>query len=121
MTLDIFRMRGRSKLAVALLLIASALALSVGVCTFKSHMLNSAFDAVQMGETEAAVVGRVGAPSSMREKSGKLFTRYASLPCVGQCVERIWFENRMSLDTEAWSVELDKNGRVVKKSKWVSP
>lgn len=50
-----------------------------------------------------------------------LFARYASQPCGGDCAERLWFENRLSLDTEAWSVELDKSGRVIKKSRWISP
>jgi hypothetical protein len=40
---------------------------------------------------------------------------------MGACVERLWFENRLGLDIEAWSIELDRGSRVVHKAHWVSP
>lgn len=121
MTEAIVRMRGRRVLTVVLLVIGAAVASSIGMCSFKSHSRNSAFDAVQVGDTEATVIARFATQPSVRESPGALFARYASQPCGGVCAERLWFENRLSLDTEAWSVELDKNGRVIKKSRWVSP
>ncbi|GJI96559.1 hypothetical protein RugamoR57_32770 [Duganella caerulea] len=117
----VIRMRGRSALSVILLIISAAIVASVGLCAFKSHSRNAAFDAVRVGDTEAAVIARFGAQPSVREKAGALFARYASQPCDGSCVERLWFENSLSLDTEAWSVALDKDRRVVGKSRWVSP
>lgn len=113
--------KGRGVFIVALLVIGAAVAGSIGVCSYKSYVRNSAFDAVQVGDTEASVVARFGTQPSVREKPGALFSRYASQPCGGECTERLWFENRLSLDTEAWSVELDKNHRVIKKSRWLSP
>ncbi|WP_141758613.1 hypothetical protein [Duganella sp. HH105] len=99
----------------------TAVLLVVGACSFTSHSRNSAFAAVQVGDTEAAVIARFGTQPSVRERPGILFARYASQPCGGQCAERLWFENRLSLDTEAWSVELDKNGRTINKLRWISP
>ncbi|WP_228893676.1 hypothetical protein [Pseudoduganella aquatica] len=113
--------KGKSVLTVVLLLIGVAVAGSIGACSYKSRVRNSAFDAVQVGDTEASVIARFGTQPSVREKPGALFARYASQPCGGECAERLWFENRLSLDTEAWSVELDKNSHVIKKSRWVSP
>lgn len=108
-------------LTVVLLVIGAAVAASIGSCSFKSHARNSAFDAVQVGDTEATVIARFGTQPSVRERPGELFARYASQPCGGECAERLWFENRLSFDTEAWSVELDRSSRVIKKSRWASP
>lgn len=113
--------KGRGVLTVALVVLVAAVAGTVGACSYKSHVRNSAFDAVRVGDTEASVIARFGTQPSVREKSGELFSRYASQPCGGDCAERLWFENRLSLDTEAWSVELDQGSRVIKKSRWVSP
>lgn len=114
-------MRVKSVLAIAVFVAGAIIAASIGACMFKSHSRNSAFDAVQVGDEEAAVVVRFGTQPSVRELPGNLFARYASRPCSGECVERLWFENSLSLDTEAWSVELNKDRRVIKKSRWVSP
>lgn len=107
-------------LTAALVVVAVAVIAGIGACSYKSHLGNSAFEAVQPGDTEASVISRFGMPPSVREKPDALFSRYASQPCRGDCAERLWFENRFSLDTEAWSVELDQNRRVIKKSRWVS-
>lgn len=113
--------RGRRVLSIVLLVMGASVAASIGACSIKSHMRNAAFDAVQVGDTEAAVIARFGTQPDIREIPGTLFRRYASQPCDGECVQRLWFENRLSLDTEAWSVELDKSSRVIRKSRWVSP
>ena len=93
----------------------------IGSCAFVSHNRSNAFESVQPGASELVVVNLFGVQPSVREKAGVLFPRYASVPCVVPCAERLWFENRLSLDTEAWSVELDKGGLVIKKSRWNSP
>jgi hypothetical protein len=108
-------------LTAALLAIGGAVVAGMGACSVTSHLRNSAFDAVQVGDTEADVIARFGTQPSVRERPGALFSRYASQPCGGECSERLWFENRFSLDTEAWSVELDKSSRVIRKSRWASP
>lgn len=118
---EIVRMRGRRVMTIVLLAFGAVIAALIGACSFTSHSRNTAFDAVQVGDTETAVITHFGTQPSVREKPGALFTRYASRPCSGECVERLWFENRLSFDMEAWSVELDKNSIVVKKSRWVSP
>lgn len=114
-------LRMKNGMLTAALVVAAAFTAGIGACSYKSHLRNSAFDAVQPGDTEASVISRFGMPPSVREKPDVLFSRYASQPCRGDCAERLWFENRLSLDMEAWSVELDQNRRVIKKSRWVSP
>lgn len=107
--------------ATILLIIGLIITIYIGGCEFVSHAKNKAFDLVQVGDMESTVVGLFGATPIVREKPGVLFFRYATHPCSSPCTERLWFENRFSLDTEAWSVEMDQNGRVIKKSRWVSP
>ena len=107
--------------SVVVLIIGAAIAASIGFCTFVSHARNSPFEALQVGASERSVIDLFGAQPSVREKPGVLFARYASEPCAAPCVERIWFENKLSLDTEAWFIELDQDQHVVKKSRWVSP
>jgi hypothetical protein len=107
--------------AAVLLVIGALISAGIGSCTFVSHSRNGAFEAVQIGDSERRILDLFGVQPSVREKPSALFSRYASAPCEAPCVERLWFENRLSLDIEAWSVELDKDGRVIKKSHWVSP
>lgn len=110
----------KSLIAVALIAII-ALAAYIARCSFITNSRNKAFEAVQIGDTEASVIARFGAAPSVRENQGTLFARYASKPCVSPCFERLWFENRLQLDIEAWSVEIDRGAHVVDKAHWVSP
>lgn len=89
----------RSVLTVILLLIGASIASSIAAWSYKSHVRNSAFDAVQVGDTDASVIARFGTQPSVQEKPGTLFSRDASQPCGGDCAARLWFENRLSLDT----------------------
>jgi len=114
-------MRNQRVLPFVLLFSGALITTSIGGCLFKSNSRNKAYDAVQVGDAEAAVIARFGTQPSVREKPGVLFARYASQRCDGVCAERLWYENRFSLDTEAWSIELDKSRHVIKKSRWVSP
>jgi hypothetical protein len=79
-----------------------------------------AFDAVKIGDTADAVIEKFGDPS-VREGPDTKFSRYASSACTPPCVERLWFENRLLFDMEAWSVSIGSDGKVVEKRHWVSP
>jgi hypothetical protein len=111
----------KSLLAVAVIAIIAVLASYIGRCAFITGNRNKAFDAVQIGDTEANVIARFGTAPSVRERQGVLFARYASQSCMNPCVERLWFENRLAFDIEAWSVEFDRGARVVQKTHWSSP
>lgn len=91
----------------------------VGSCSFINNKRESAFNLISIGDTEDTVIDFMGAPS-YRETDEKLFSRYANRKC-NKCSERLWFENRLSFDTKAWSVEVNKIRKVVKKDSWVSP
>lgn len=92
----------------------------VSSCAYIAKTNSNGFDAIKVGDTEARVIELMGTPS-VREKPDILFSRYATEKCPSPCVERFWYENRMALDIEAWSVELDISRRVVIKSHWASP
>lgn len=112
----------RSRIFPAILLALPALlVLSVSACTLTSHALNEAFDKIEIGQTLTDVVRAFGVTPSFVESAGVGFPRYASRPCHDRCAERVWFENRLSMDMEAWSVELDGSGHVIEKTRWQSP
>ena len=95
--------------------------LYVSTCSYTSHRQATAFDTIDIGDIEKEVVGAIGVPSR-REKAGHTpFARYSSVACVDPCSERLWYENRLAFVGEAWSVELDAGGRVIRKSRWMSP
>ena len=102
--------------AIGLLLIAG-----ISTCVLRSNARDRAFDQLRLGDSEEHTIALFGVAPSVRERPEKLFGRYASTPCSGGCAERIWFENRLSLDTEAWSVEFDRSGHVIRKNRWSSP
>ena len=80
----------------------------------------TAYDAIKVGDPASFVITQFGQPS-VREEPEHPFFRYATSKCQSPCVERLWFENRLALDTEAWSVSLGSDGTVVEKYHWVSP
>ena len=92
----------------------------ITICSYVQAKRQEAFNSVNEGDTASSVVARFGTPS-VREGPEKPFSRYGASRCQSPCVERLWFENRLALDLEAWSVSLGSDGRVVKKSHWVSP
>lgn len=95
--------------------------LYVSTCSMIATVKTRGFDKVNKGNTEQQVIEALGNPS-VREKSGGVpFRRYTAYACEAPCVERFWFENRMGMDIEAWSVEFDGNGKVVSKSHLTSP
>jgi len=92
----------------------------IAACYYISNSNASAFDSIKIGDTIDTVIKKFGTPR-FREKRGVLYSRYATSPCAHPCFERIWFENRLLLIVdEAWSLEINEEGEVIKKSYWVS-
>lgn len=100
--------------------IAAAPFLYASSCAYISHSKGKAFDRINIGDTEEQVIRVAGSPS-FREQPGKLYTPYASQECQKPCVERLWFENRLSLDGEAWVIELGDSSQVIHKTYFLSP
>jgi hypothetical protein len=101
----------------------TALAISasvVGGCEIKVHHYNAAFSKTAVGDAEALVVDRFGAPS-VREDAGKPYLRYATSPCTKPCAIRLWWEMPILPGIEGWSVELGEDRNVVRTTHWVSP
>jgi hypothetical protein len=94
--------------------------LYVSSCGFLSARKNSIFSSVNVGDTQKMVIDKMGEPN-VRELPGVLYSRYASLGCQPPCAVRLWYENRLSLDTEAWSFEVNDAGGIINKTRWRSP
>lgn len=92
----------------------------VGACSFKVHHYNTAFANIAVGDTQSAVLAKMGAPS-YREPAGNSYARYTGYPCMSSCVTRLWWEWPLTPGMEAWSVELDHEGRVIRPYRWESP
>lgn len=105
-------------LALGIALVVSTV---VGAGAYVSAVSNDAFNSMNVGQSEGDVIRLFGRDPSMRQGRGVAFPTYAAESCSGSCVERLWFENRLSLDTDAWSVDLDENQKVVDKARWISP
>lgn len=99
---------------------AGILMLYFSACTYVSAKKSAAFESVNAGDPEGVVIRALGEPS-VREHPDVLFSRYASTACQEPCTERLWYENRLSFDIEAWSIELDSKRRVLDKTHWQSP
>lgn len=89
-------------------------------CAYVRIKRQASYDSVRIGDTADVVLAQFGDPS-VKEAPDKFFGRYASTKCRSPCVQRLWFENRLALDIEAWSVSLGSDGRVVEKNHWISP
>jgi hypothetical protein len=89
-------------------------------CNYLSSKGNSAFESTNLGDSREAVIARFDMPF-VAKASGVPFPRYAAKGCESPCVERLWFQNRMSFDTEAWSIDFGKQGYVIDKYHWNSP
>lgn len=92
----------------------------VGACSYIASSRSSAYDAVDVGDSKESVMAIFKAEPIVERANGEPFTRYASSRCT-ECAERLWFENRLTLDTRAWSVDIDETGTVVSKAEWTSP
>jgi hypothetical protein len=89
-------------------------------CFYVRTQYQASYNAVKIGDTADFVVALFDSPP-VYETPEEPFARYASAKCKSPCVERLWFENRLALDIEAWSISLGSDGRVVEKYHWVSP
>ena len=101
--------------------LSACLALVVGcpaAVVYVKYERQQGFELVKIGDTRASVERVMGSPSVI-EGQGEAFRRYSNGPC--DCFERLWYENRLALDIEAWSVDIGQDGRVTKKYHWVSP
>jgi hypothetical protein len=108
----------RRKIWTWLLLLSPSL--YIGSCVYFSGNLSAKFERINIGDTKSVLINVFGSPSHI-ERSDFLFSRYADKKCQNPCVERLWYENRMAMDIEAWSFEIDKDNLVTKKYHWVSP
>jgi hypothetical protein len=89
-------------------------------CSYESHRGEAAMAQVQKGDSEEKVVALFGPPNT-REHQGKGYRRYVNDACIDRCVERLWFENQLSIVDEAWFVALDNDRRVLKAAHLISP
>ncbi|CCP16918.1 hypothetical protein predicted by Glimmer/Critica [Stenotrophomonas maltophilia RA8] len=92
----------------------------VAGCSAISAWHSRALASVPVGAGKAEVLRALGQPDVV-EHAGVPFTRYASSGCSGRCAQRWWYESRLGLDTDAWSVKLDASDRVLTTSRWTSP
>lgn len=92
----------------------------VAGCSAISAWHSHALASVPVGASRAEVLRALGCPDVV-EHAGVPLARYASSGCSGRCAQRWWYENRLGLDTEAWSIELDASDRVLATSRWTSP
>lgn len=106
------------KINVALLIIVPTL--YVGGCSLKTARLQNRYDMISVGDSIDRVE-KIFGPADVKETGQKPFLRYSSNACLDACSIRLWYENRMTLDIEAWSFDIDRNGRVIGKYNWVSP
>lgn len=91
----------------------------IGGCSAISAHRSHGFESIRVGDSRASVLLAMGAPGVI-ERPPQVFMRYASTGCSA-CSERLWYENRLSLDTQAWSVEIDSGGSVIRTTRWTSP
>jgi hypothetical protein len=100
--------------------VCATLLIAVGGCSYVVTGYERAFETTADGDTLGQVLSRFGEPG-VREQPGAPFLRYATAPCNGGCSVRLWWEHPVLRGLEAWSVDLDRTGRVVHKAHWVSP
>lgn len=92
----------------------------VAGCSAISAWHSHALASVPVGASRAEVLRALGQPDVV-EHAGAPLARYASSGCGDRCVQRWWYENRLGLDTEAGSVELDASDHVLAPSRLTSP
>lgn len=94
--------------------------LYIGSCSVVSHQRERGFDQVKEGDTEQHVIRVMGEPAD-RETPSHRMVKYGAPECIAPCVQRLWYPNKLSLMGEAWSVELDGEGKVVHTAHLTSP
>jgi hypothetical protein len=92
----------------------------VSACSYRSHSVNTAFDSIQAGDTEAVVRSAMGQLLARETKGGARGVPFSN-GCKDRCAEIWWYENRLALDGESWSITFDDHHRVIDKFAWHSP
>ena len=105
---------------LVLSLLVAGVAVYVTSCSIIGSSRDKAFDSINIGDTRTQVIEKFAAPYFSEPESQK-YLRYTGVKCQSPCVVKLWFENRMSLDMEAWSVEFNGLGNVIKKTRLQSP
>ncbi|MFC3651913.1 hypothetical protein ACFONN_10200 [Dyella humi] len=90
-------------------------------CSVISRVHERDFAQVKGGDVEVQVITAMGQPSDEERAGGRSVPRYGAPQCVAPCVRRLWWFNRLSLVGEAWMIELNGQGRVVRTAYIVSP
>ncbi|WP_132142389.1 hypothetical protein [Luteibacter rhizovicinus] len=103
-----------------MILLALTAAAAVGACAWISRQGNAAYTEIHTGDEKRQVTERFNMPFSV-QRSGEGHLAFTNDLCSKPCAQRLWFDNRFSLDTQAWSFDLDEQGRVVGKNAWASP
>lgn len=94
--------------------------LYLGSCGVMTHQHEKAFAQVKDGDTEQQVIATMGEPADRETPSNRL-AKYGAPECQEPCVQRLWYPNKLSLAGEAWAVELDGSGHVVRTAHMTSP
>lgn len=79
------------------------------------------FEKVQIGDSQDQLIRVMGTPSVIQEHGVDAPTVFLGTDCREACVKRVWYVNRLHLLDEAWSFEIDSEGRVLRRTYWLSP
>jgi hypothetical protein len=90
-------------------------------CSVISRVHDRHFEQVKEGDQEVRVIATMGQPSDEEWAGGRRVPQYGAPDCTSPCMQRLWYLNRLSLVGEAWMIELDGHGRVVRTAYIVSP
>jgi len=91
----------------------------ISACSRISYVNSRAFNLIRIGDSVETAINSFGKPSFRQDKNQ--WVPYVMNQCEDPCVERIWYENQLLLIVdEAWSLEIDKEGKIIRKSYWVS-
>ena len=90
-------------------------------CGVISGQKADAVERVHVGDTEQHVVSVMGQPADRETNGSPRLIKYAAPACTASCALRLWYPNGISLAGEAWSVEFDFQGKVIRKSHLTSP
>lgn len=92
----------------------------VASCSYNSYRGNAAMAQIKNGDSERQVIALFGLPTT-RERQNASYPRYVNDKCIDPCVERLWFQNKLSIADEAWFVTVDKDRRVLDSAHLISP
>jgi hypothetical protein len=95
--------------------------LYISSCTVIAQVHDHDFAHVKVGDTEPHVIAAMGSPSDEERAGSRRVPQYGAPECASPCVRRLWYLNRLSLVGEAWEIDLDGQGRVVRAASIASP